>query len=78
MPEADIEARYLRAAIPLFAAAFDHLPAVVAELVLLAGKTIANVSATAFDSGAELSDIVAAGSPVARTVPILRKRRGRE
>jgi hypothetical protein len=55
--------------------ALHHLAAAIAELVDLAGKTIANVPATMFDSSAELLDIVAAGSPVMRTIRILGERR---
>ena len=50
------------AAEPSFAAAFHHLPAVVAELVFLAGKTIKHAAAAAFRAGAESLGVGAAGA----------------
>jgi hypothetical protein len=59
-----------------FAAAFHHLPAVVAELFFLTGKTIENAPTAAFDAGAESFSVGAAGAPV--TAFLLSKREGRE
>ena len=53
-------------------ASYMRLPDIVG--VELTGKTIANASATTFDSSAEFLDIVAAGSTVTGMIRILGER----
>jgi hypothetical protein len=65
-----------RAAQSLFAAAFHHLSAVVAEFIFLTGKTVENPSAPMFDAGAEPFGVGAAGAPMMTF--LLGKRQGRE
>jgi hypothetical protein len=58
-----------------FASAFHRFPAVVAELVLLTGKTAEDTSAAVLDTGAESFGVGAARSSIVR-LAFLRKRQG--
>jgi hypothetical protein len=59
-----------------FASAFYGFPAVVTQLIFLAGETVkdCSTSGAAIDTGAKLSGIIAAGSAVLRTLYVLGER----
>jgi hypothetical protein len=58
------------------ASAFYGFPAVVTQLIFLAGEAVedCSTSGAAIDTGAKLPGIIAAGPAVLRTVRILRER----